>query len=147
MSDISITWHWKFRPFRATCAYGTDATGIDAYQLSVDGWTPRGARRLLERLAAAFAQRMEGVEQLRKLPYRLFDRSPAGDIRRLPAPPAQDQIDILTAVARLEQIGEQRDDEVMVDLLLDRLVTCDAPRLRALLTAETLEWEREAMRP
>lgn len=53
------------------------------------------------------------------------------------------QMDILCAVARIEQIGDLEPEDALRELLIDRLLRCDAPRLRRLLTAETLEFEAE----
>lgn len=43
------------------------------------------------------------------------------------------QLDLTCAIARIEQAG--RDPEMM-EFLVHRLATCDAPRLRRYLTAE-----------
>lgn len=45
------------------------------------------------------------------------------------------QLDLAGAVLRIEQAHA---DPVLRDFLLERLVTCDVPRLRRYLTAETL---------
>lgn len=47
------------------------------------------------------------------------------------------QLDLLTVVLRLEQI--ERGDE----WLLDRVLTCDLPRLRGHLTEQALVWKTE----
>lgn len=49
------------------------------------------------------------------------------------------QLDLLTVVARLEQIRDEGPG-VLADHLLDRVLTCDLPRLRGYLTEETLRW-------
>lgn len=51
------------------------------------------------------------------------------------------QVDIACAVARIEQAAAAMadGDEGFAAFLLDRLATCDAPRLRSYLRRETLE--------
>lgn len=49
--------------------------------------------------------------------------------------PRQLEIDIATAVMRIEQAGREPEN---ADWLIDRLVTCDAPRLRRYLSDEIL---------
>lgn len=56
------------------------------------------------------------------------------------AVPERLQMDILSAVVRIEQAHEEPG---MAEFLLYRLATCDAVRLRRHLTAETLAWEAE----
>jgi len=56
-------------------------------------------------------------------------------------PPTGLQLDLVCAIARIEQMAET--DGAMQALLIDRLNTCDAPRLRSHLTAETLAWEAQ----
>lgn len=48
-------------------------------------------------------------------------------------------VDLLCAIARLEQIGREGADSCG-GIILDRLVTCDAPRLRRHVSAAALEW-------
>lgn len=48
-------------------------------------------------------------------------------------------LDLLTAIARIEQIGREGPD-TCGGLILDRLVTCDAPRLRRHLPDDVLRW-------
>ena len=50
---------------------------------------------------------------------------------------SEHDLDIACAVLRIEQAA--REGEVMRELLLDRLVTCDAPRLRKHISPEALE--------
>jgi hypothetical protein len=70
-----------------------------------------------------------------------------------PPPPAQEQrgslptdvhIDIATVVLRIEQIAGLAQDDALRDHLIDRLVTCDAPRLRRHLSGQMLA-EMEAL--
>lgn len=51
------------------------------------------------------------------------------------------QFDLLCAILRIEQVGGLGEDDVLRELLIDRLVTCDAPRLRRYLAPETLAME------
>ena len=59
------------------------------------------------------------------------------------------QLDLLTAIVRLEQIGRlvaNCDDlpgDLWLYLLEERVIKCDVPRLRGYLTPETLAWEAE----
>lgn len=46
------------------------------------------------------------------------------------------QLDIATAVARIEQALALPEDDALRCHLLDRLLTCDAPRLRRHLSPE-----------
>lgn len=52
-------------------------------------------------------------------------------------PPTGLQLDLLTVVARLEQVA---DELAGGSLTAQRLITCDLPRLREHLDAETLAW-------
>lgn len=61
------------------------------------------------------------------------------------------QLDLLTVIVRLEQVGELLGgsaDGVLPMfgwyLLTERVIECDVPRLRGYLTAETLAWEEQA---
>lgn len=56
-------------------------------------------------------------------------------------------MDIACAVARIEQIATMDYDDPLREQLLDRLVTCDAPRLRGHLTTEALDALAEAAEP
>lgn len=56
-----------------------------------------------------------------------------------PTAPAGLQLDLLTLVARLEQIRDEGGWEAN-GVVADRLLTCDLPRMRAHLTSETLAW-------
>lgn len=47
------------------------------------------------------------------------------------------ELDIASAVARIEQIAREGPDSCC-GIILDRLITCDAPRLRRYLSIETL---------
>jgi len=44
------------------------------------------------------------------------------------------ELDLLTAILRIEQIADLNPDDTLRESLLDRLVTCDAPRLRRYLS-------------
>jgi hypothetical protein len=57
-------------------------------------------------------------------------------------PPEGLQLDLLSAVVRLQQIADEGGfyGDGPVDFLAERLLTCDLPRLRAHLSPETLEW-------
>jgi hypothetical protein len=86
-----------------------------------------------------------------------YVREPPGGFRNLiprrrpePAqPPSGLQLDLLTAIVRLEQIGEElakgtaAGQDMAEYLLEERVIKCDVPRLRSYLTAETLAWEQE----
>jgi hypothetical protein len=56
--------------------------------------------------------------------------------------PAGWQLDLLTAVLRLEQIAGDGGfyGGGPVEIVAERLLTCDLPRLRGYLTPETLTW-------
>ena len=58
-------------------------------------------------------------------------------------PGAARDLDILSAVERLEQIRREGVDSCG-GLLLDRLLTCDLPRLRALLPKPVRDWADRA---
>jgi hypothetical protein len=60
-----------------------------------------------------------------------------------PFPGAARDLDILTAVERLERI-EREGAATCAGLILDRLLSCDLPRLRALLPEPVLEWADRA---
>jgi hypothetical protein len=65
-------------------------------------------------------------------------------------PPDGLQLDLLTVIARLEQIGslDMSDPAGLgIYLLEERVIKCDVPRLRGHLTAETLAWEADDGRP
>lgn len=47
------------------------------------------------------------------------------------------QLDLATAIARIEQIGGLPADSALRELLILRLATCDAPRLSRHLTEQT----------
>jgi hypothetical protein len=51
------------------------------------------------------------------------------------------QLDLLTAIVRIEQAHRDPD---MAEFLLHRLATCDVRRLRTYLSPETLAWEENA---
>lgn len=55
-------------------------------------------------------------------------------------PPAGLQADLLTAVARLEQIRDAGGFDA-APYVAERLLTCDLPRLTEHLTAETVAWK------
>ena len=46
------------------------------------------------------------------------------------------QLDLATAIARIEQIATLPEGDSLREFLLDRLIRCDAPRLREHLTVE-----------
>jgi hypothetical protein len=54
----------------------------------------------------------------------------------------ENQLNILCVVLRLEQINDEHPAEAH-HWLWDRVMFCDVPRLRAMLTPEMLEWERD----
>ena len=73
--------------------------------------------------------------------YRVLPEEAALD----PFPGSARDLDILTAVERIEQLGREIEEYGDPSArLVDRLVTCDAPRLRALLPAPVVEWARRA---
>jgi hypothetical protein len=59
------------------------------------------------------------------------------------------QLDLLTVIVRLEQIGGELGKRTAAGqafaewLMIKRVLECDVPRLRGYLTPETLAWERE----
>ncbi len=59
------------------------------------------------------------------------------------------QLDLLAAVARLQQISDEGGfyGDGPVGLFAVRLLTCDLPRLRAYLTPETLAWAESVDEP
>lgn len=59
------------------------------------------------------------------------------------APPVGIQLDLLSAIVRLRQIGEELEagrDGFAMWLLTDRVLTCDVPRLESHLTDATRTW-------
>jgi hypothetical protein len=62
-----------------------------------------------------------------------------------PFPGDQLQLDLLTAVARLQQIADEGGfyGDGPVDLVAERLLTCDLPRLRAHLASDVVAWAEE----
>jgi hypothetical protein len=56
------------------------------------------------------------------------------------SPPAGLQLDLLTIVVRLEQVRDEGTIDWRADPIAERIITCDLPRMRALLTPETLAW-------
>lgn len=53
-------------------------------------------------------------------------------------PPEGDlQLDLVAAIARIEQIHDLPEDSPLRELLIERLGTCDAPRLRRHLSDES----------
>lgn len=54
------------------------------------------------------------------------------------------QLDIACTIARIEQIATLSDGDPLREHLLDRLITCDAPRLRCHLSAKALAALAEA---
>jgi hypothetical protein len=65
------------------------------------------------------------------------------------AAPTGLQLDLLTAIVRLEQIGRliancnDLPADLWLYLLEERVIKCDVPRLRGHLAPETLAWEAE----
>jgi hypothetical protein len=62
---------------------------------------------------------------------------------RRPRPPDGLQLDLTSAVARLQQIEQEGGfygEGGLVELLAERLLTCDLPRLRGHIDDETLRW-------
>jgi len=55
-----------------------------------------------------------------------------------PDAPTGLQLDLLCAIARIEQVAGELES---CSTTAERLATCDAPRLRRYLTADTLAWE------
>lgn len=51
-------------------------------------------------------------------------------------------VDLLVAVTRLEQIAKEGPDTYS-GLILERLITCDAPRLRRHISDAALAWEAD----
>jgi hypothetical protein len=60
--------------------------------------------------------------------------------------PGNVQLDIASTIARIEQLAAEPADSPLRELLIMRLATCDAPRLRRLLTPEMLGQLAEAAR-
>lgn len=59
-------------------------------------------------------------------------------------PPSGLQLDLLTACQRIRQVWEEDGGGTSLgELLMQRLFTCDLPRLEGYLTAETLAWADE----
>lgn len=54
--------------------------------------------------------------------------------------PSEEQWAILSVVQRLEQIAQEGESPPLAALLWHRVLTCDVPRLRGLLSPETLQW-------
>ena len=71
--------------------------------------------------------------------YGAGNSGPGWPIRPDPPPdgPTGLQLDLLSVIARITQAHREPD---MAHVLLDRLVTCDVPRLRGYLTPETIAW-------
>ena len=67
------------------------------------------------------------------------DRDARMERNRDPDAPTGLQLDLLCMIARLEQIRDEGGWEENA-FLADRVLTCDLPRVRAYLTAETLAW-------
>ena len=61
------------------------------------------------------------------------------------SPPEGLQFDLLTVVSRLQQIADDGGfyDGGPVEMVAERLLTCDLPRLRDHLAPETLAWAFE----
>lgn len=57
----------------------------------------------------------------------------------IPDPPAGLQLDLLTAVLRLRQVRDSQPG-LMREHLVERLATCDLPRLAGYLNADTRDW-------
>lgn len=61
--------------------------------------------------------------------------------------PAHSQLDLdlMTAVARIEQLAREGPDSCS-GLILDRLITCDGPRLRRHVDPDFMQWADDASR-
>lgn len=57
------------------------------------------------------------------------------------------QLDLLTIVGRLEQIVAEGGFETANAVVVDRVLTCDLPRLRDHLSPQTLAWAAQDTAP
>jgi hypothetical protein len=62
--------------------------------------------------------------------------------RTLPEGVSELDLDLLTAIARIQQI-EREGVDTCGGIILDRIFTCDAPRLRRHVSASALAWANE----
>ncbi|MDB5910931.1 MAG: hypothetical protein JWP34_5045 [Massilia sp.] len=117
--------------------FSGDRLSVDeSLRLEVDGFLE--VAQVLGRFHE-LAENIKAGGSVNAYPYNRVEPA-AADVAQAAEPGAPEglQLDLLCAVVRMEQMRDQGIEHNGV--VFDRLLTCDARRLRGYLTPETLAW-------